>query len=179
VKVFLVAVVLLIAAAGCGSDHKRIVGPDPAPAYSVPSSPLAVLDNLSLAYSSRDSTECKLLYDDNYVGTSTDQSDGSSLTFSKANEVGHVGALAKIHSITTVLLQFPPGLTRFTDAGDPPGWATIQVLNLNLVIEDSPTSLYLNNSGEMNEFKFVPTTPAADSPTDTTWKIIRWTEIKN
>jgi hypothetical protein len=177
VKAFLVGVALLIALAGCGD--KKVTGPAPGPGPPLPSTPINILTILSIAYSHRDTTECKLLYDDNYVGTSTDQSDGSSLTFSKANEVGHVGALARNHLITTVLLQFPPGLTRFTDAGDPPGWATIQVLNLNLVIEDSPTSLYLNNSGEMNEFKFVPTTPAADSPTDTSWKIIRWTEIHN
>jgi len=46
-------------------------------------------------------------------------------------------------------------------------------------IDDNPTSLFTQAIGDLNEFKFEPTTPATGSPTDTTWKIIRWTEIHN
>ncbi len=177
-KAFLIAVILLIAIAGCGG--KKTTGPDSVrgPQYLLSSTPQNVLINLQLSYSGRDTTEYKTLYDDNYVGTSTDQLDGSALNFTKSDEVGHVSALARHTSITNVSLTLPPSLLRFTDGVDPPGWATVQFapgVGFNVEINDTPSSLYMT-SNTTNEFKFIPTTPAAGSPTDTTWKIVRWTE---
>jgi len=68
---------------------------------------------------------------------------------------------------------------RFTDVGDPPGWATILVANPRIEIDDQPVSYSIDPSAETMQFKFVPTTPDSTSPTDTTWKIIRWFEAKN
>jgi len=178
VKVFLTAVILLIAIAGCGG--KKTTGPAGLPQQYLPlSTPSNVLINMSLAYSARDTTEYAALFDSAYAGVSTDQSDGSVLNFTKSDEAQHISALARHTSITTVRLQLPPSLLRFTDGVDPPGWATVQFapgVGFNVEIDDTPSSLYLT-SNTTNEFKFVPTTPAAGSPTDTTWKVIRWTEI--
>ena len=72
-KAFIVAVVLLIAVAGCGKDKKITgPGPGPGPTYAVPSTPYRVLSNLTVAYSRLDSTQYKALFDDNYAGTSLD-----------------------------------------------------------------------------------------------------------
>jgi hypothetical protein len=180
VKAFLVAVVLLIALAGCGD--KKVTAPILVPQYLPPSTPQNVLMNLQLAYSSRDSTEYKALFDDNYVGTSLDNSGGSpvTLTFYKSDEAAHISALAHRSSITQVALLYPRYLYRFTDGGDPAGWATIQMSQgFQVQIDDNPTSLFTPAIGDLNEFKFESTTPATGSPTDTTWKIIRWTEIHN
>jgi len=172
----------LVLAAGCGDKKRTIVGPEHQPAlYPILSSPQNALAAMVLSYQRRDSTETKLIYDDAYQGTSVDQTDPSPvvLRLYKADEVRHVVALAKRVTITGVSIMFPPVLERFTDAGDPPGWATILVANPRIEIDDQPVSYSTASSGETMEFKFVPTTPDSTSPTDTTWKIIQWFELKN
>jgi hypothetical protein len=47
---------------------------------------------------------------------------------------------------------------------------------MTLEINDNPTT-YSLLSAETFEFKFIPFTPDSTSPTDTTWKIVRWTEL--
>jgi len=141
--------------------------------------PFAVLEALSTAYAAKDSEEVKLLYDhDNYRGSSTDNTDGTTLPFTWANEVDHVTTLGHHPEITSVVLTFPPSLVRFDDLNDPPGWATIQIISdMHVEVNTNATTSYaLFGSGETITFKFVPKTPDASSPTDTTWKIIRWTE---
>ena len=177
-KAFIVAVAMLVAMAGCGKD-KKITGPIPGPGYAVPSTPFDVLHNLSLAYSSRDSSKYKAAFDNAYLGTSFDNSGGTIDTFYRFNEAQHISALARSNSITNVTLQFPPSMVRFSDAADPPGWATVQFgpgSGFNVEIDDSPSGYFLSRNVS-EEFKFVPTAPDSTSPTDTTWKIIRWTEI--
>jgi len=88
----------------------------------------------------------------------------------------HIDALARSFSIANVSLAFPPSMVRETDGGDPPGWATIRLQNVLIEINDSPSSYHVIPSGTQ-EFKFEPTTPSALSPTDTTWHIVRWTEL--
>ena len=172
------AVVLPVLITGCGNDNAvRPQRPNPKPlTYIVSSTPHAVLYNLQLAYTRRDTTEYKSLFDDNYVGTSFDPSVPGQYTFSKQDERLHILALARTTSITSIYLTFPPVLTRETDISDPPGWTIMHMTGVQLEINDSPTSLQLDQSQSM-EFKFSPTTPDSTSPTDTTWKIVRWTEF--
>ena len=173
-----VALALVCLISGCiFSPRQKPPVVIPPPDYPKLINPFAVLDALELAYGARDSNEVKLLYDKDYLGTSTDRSDGSVLNFTKAEEVEHVAALARHTSITHVFLKFPPNKTRFSDGADPPEWATIQMSQgVNLQIDDSPTSYYLT-SGVITEFKLIPKTPDASSSTDTTWSIIKWNEI--
>ena len=167
------------------SPKKRDVDPPPQkPVYAIPASPEIALTNYLKAYESRDSTQMKLIYDEAYTGWSIDQTQptGSQRAdFTKADEVAHVAALARAPSISNVSLDFGSSLTRSTDLGDPPGlgWATIQTSFVRLEISDSPTSTSLVTSGETIAFKFSPKTPDSTSPTDTTWKIVQWSEFYN
>ena len=172
------AVVLLIALAGCGGN--KLIPPSPGPKYLPSSTPLNVLRNMQIAYSTRDSTAYDSLFDAAYVGTSIDNTPPGPmlLSLTKADEVQHIGALARQISISSVRLQFPPTLLRSRDVSDPQGWATIQLNSLILEIDDTPATLSIGNSESM-EFKFIPTAPAPGSPTDTTWHIVRWIEIAN
>ena len=178
----LAVVVLAIAGTlvGCGKD--KIVEPPlrrPGP-YPIIFTPYNVLDALRIAYQLRDSIEINLLYDDNYQGSSVDPADplAATLTFGKYDEVRHVAKLAhtKIFSISLVMAN---GLQRFTDPSDPPGWATINNPFSTLEITDSVTTYQVNFSAESTQFKFIPHMPDPSSPTDTTWKMVRWTEVKN
>ena len=146
------------------------------PVYPKLISPTNVLEALALAYSKRDSTEMKLIYDVNYAGSSFDPKTLAQLPFTKTDEVRHVEKLYASGSITSVALTFPSVRLRFTDSADPPGWATIQLQNVTVEINDSPTSYNLLAS-ETFEFKFIPFIPDTTAPTDTTWKIVRWTEL--
>lgn len=165
--------------AGCGKK-RHLFDPIP-PRYLVLSSPANVLLALAKAYTSRDSAEYKLLFHDSYQGTSLDQRDPSPypLTFTKADEAQHIAALARDPSLMGVDLQLVASLVRFTDAGDPTGWATIQNPIARLSILGFPDSYTITPAEETIEFRFIPKTPDSASPTDTTWKIIRWTEIAN
>jgi hypothetical protein len=166
---------LLGALTGCGSDNP--VNPQPpGPKYLASSTPQNTLENLRRAYTTRDSTGYDSLFDAGYVGTSYDPSNLNPLTFTRADEKRHVAALAHATSVTSVLLYFPPTVIRETDGADPPGWATISMQNMQLSIEDTPSSLNLVPGGTW-EFKFAPTTPSVGSPTDTTWHVVRWTEL--
>ncbi len=170
---------LLLAFAGCGKKH-RVLRPVSGPRYPVLSSPANVLAALAIAYSSRDSVEYKLLFHDNYQGSSLDQGNPlpQLLTYTKADEARHIAALAKSTTVSSVDLQLVPMLYRFTDMGDLPGWATISNPVFRLSIFDGPETYEIIPSEELMEFKFIPRTPDSTSPTDTTWKIIRWTEVR-
>ena len=176
--------VLLFILSGCiFSPKKRDVDPpQPKPTYAIPDYPTTALDNYRQAYESRDTTQMKLVYDDLYTGWSIDQTQptGSQRAdFTKADEVAAVARLARRPSITSVSLQFSGNLTRSTDLGDPPGWATIQTTFVGLSINDSERNItyLLVTSGETLEFKFKPKTPDSTSPTDTTWQIVQWSEF--
>jgi len=143
-----------------------------------PSSPQVVLQNLVLAYNSRDSLETKLLYDAQYQGTSTTASLVVS-TFTKADEVAHVKHLHDDPNIINVMLDLGPASTwqRMPgQASDPPGWAVIPVTYHLVRISDIASgSLYETGPSQM-EFTFKPT---VTSPGDTTWTVVRWTEVAN
>ena len=180
-RVFLaIAVALVFGAGGCGED--KVLSPfPPARIYPQPLNPASVMDALRIAYGRRDTTEIKLLYDDAYQGTSIDQTDPvpASLNFTKADEVSHVSALAHDASLLHVSLILSNNMIRFSDLADPPGWATIQNPVLSVEVSSASASHQVDATQESMEFKFVPHTPDATSQTDTTWKIVRWTEVKN
>jgi hypothetical protein len=148
--------------------------------YLKPMSPEAVLQNLQLAYKHRDPAAYDTLFDQLYTGSSIDQSDPDSVkqySFAKADEVKHIWALSRTTTITDIQLELMPTLRRYTDAGDPPGWAVIQNPIYSLSIVDGPSTFNIARDKETIEFHFKPKTPDSSSPTDTTWTIVRWTEI--
>lgn len=162
---------------GCGDDNP--VKPGQQPKYLDSSTPQNVLFNLVRAYTSRDSAGYDSLFDAAYAGTSIDNSDpGPPLSFTKADEMLHIGALARTATISNVALTFGPNPIRFTDSGDSAGWASVQATNPAIIIVDGPDAFF-TGPNEFMLFKFRPTTPAPGSPTDTTWKIVRWSEVVN
>jgi len=165
---------------GCIFSPKKGVGGgiEPPPVYLANITPEAVLTNLAKAYAARDSIEFKLLYDDKYTGETIDQTNpGSplSLPFTKADEVGHISGLAHKTTVASVELQLK-ALVRQDDAGQGYGWALFQNPVASLTVFDTPTSWTITPDAETIEFHLIPT-PDSSSPTDTTWKIIKWTEV--
>lgn len=158
------------------TDKCKNCGTQP-PIYPKLINPFTVLDALKLAYAARDSNEVKLIYDKGYQGVSFNPTTLDQLTFTKTDEIRHIQALYRTTSITSVDLSFPPSLVRTTASSDLPGWATITVQGMSVQINDSPTTYNLRPN-ETFEFKFIPTAPDSTSETDTTWKIVRWTELQ-
>jgi len=164
---------------GCGSDDGGDILKPPPPGYPERTTPQNVLTALTMSYQNRDSTEYKSLYDSSYVGTSTNLNDppGTQVTtFYFSNEVAHIAALARSTTIVSVILDF--GLrttwTRLpSDDVAHPEWAVMQVNNVRFEIYDGPT-LYSGQTINPMTFAFNPTVTA---PSDTTWRIVRWTEI--
>ncbi len=151
-------------------------------AYPALTSPQAVIQAMVLAYVRRDAAETGLVYDGAYQGLSVDLtaiSPNDTLAFTKADEVAHVAGLGRLGGGTTVSCELYPSLARFRDGADPPGWATIQNPLGAIEVNDGPTTYHVDPSTLTMEFKFAPATPDSTSPTDTTWKIVRWLEVKN
>ena len=154
--------------------------------YPALSSPQSVLSALSIAYSHRDSTETKALYDSSYVGTSEDLNDPpwmTPLSFSYSDEVGHVAALARSPTISSVSLNFgPQGSWTRLESNDPshPEWAVIQIAGSSFYVEctDGDNTWQAGGMNEFLEFMFKPSTPESTSPTDTLWRIVRWRESR-
>jgi len=166
---------LLGALTGCGDDNPA-KPPNLQPIYVPSSTPQNTLQNLVQAYTHRDSTGYDSLFDASYAGTSYEPVTMNPLTFTKADEARHINSLAQTATISGISLNFPPVLNRDTDAADPPGWATISIPYFTLEIIDAVNSRIVI-PGETMEYKFAPTAPSVGSPTDTTWHIVRWTEL--
>jgi hypothetical protein len=166
---------------GCGKDNPAKPNPGPVP-YLPLSTPQNVLSNLVRAYTSRDSVEYKLLYDDAYLGISRDAVfyPVTIDSFSKNDEARHISALARALDVVHVDLDFGPSSTwtRFPYAGGNPDWATILVHNPRVAIFLGSGDDFQVSGVDLFEFSFAPTTPAPASPTDTTWQIVRWTEVR-
>jgi hypothetical protein len=176
VTAFLVAVAM----AGCGrSKCVNCESPPPLPfEYPALDTPQHVVLNVKYAWERRDSVRTRELYDDTYQGTSTDP-DGT-LNFSKNQEVAAVWAIGKSQDVLSVSFTLRPETTwlRLSYPTDPAGWTAIQLQGVNILVDDVTKGTLVASSSSFFEFKFKPTLDAA-SPTDTTWKIVRWTEIKN
>jgi hypothetical protein len=170
----------LLPMVGCIFDPPRDPPkpPDTTP-YPILSTPENVLVAMRMAYQRRDSVEYASLFDSSYVGLSVDQANPGGtlrLDFTRDDEQHHMGRLNRRTSIISCDFDLGPGFIRFTDVNDAP-WATIQTTTATLEINDSPNAYILVSSNETIEFKFKPKTPAPSSTTDTTWQIIKWTEI--
>jgi len=162
---------------GCGDNNPVI--PVLQGKYLASSTPQNLLENLRRAYTSRDSVGYDSLFDATYAGQTIDNAQpGPPLTFTKADESLHIRALARSTTITSIVLSFGANPIRYTDAGDSTGWTSMQVLNPAVGVADG-TTLVFTGANDIMVFKFRPTTPASGSPTDTTWKIVRWMEIKS
>jgi hypothetical protein len=172
------ACLLFGAMAGC-SDNP--VKPLPSgPKYLASSTPQNTLENLRRAYTTRDTTGYDSLFDAAYAGTSIDERDPSPTLkmFTKADESLHIRALARSR-VSKIVLQFPPSMTRTTDGADPPGWATIPLSFVFLEVSDDASGTdWITDPFATMEFKFQPTSPSPGSPTDTTWHIVRWSEVQ-
>jgi len=180
-KYVIVTVIAAAVVAGCGDDHvTRPNIPTPSP-YPVLLNPYAVLDALRIAYQNKDTLEMKVLYHDQYDGTSIDNTDAvpTLLHFTKADEVAHVVALARSTAIGSITVFAAPNSQRYDDSADPVGWATIDNPYMTIEISDATATHLVDVAHIAMKFKFIPTTPAPSSSTDTTWKIIRWTEVRN
>ena len=155
------------------------MGPQQGIGYLALTTPENTLVTMIRAYAKRDTTELALVYDDAYQGTSRDAGDWSpvTLSFSKRDEIEHVAMLARTPSVTSVSVALNPVLRRYSDGADPAGWATLENPIRAVEIRDGPTLYNVYFSYETVTYTFVPTTPDATSPTDTTWKIIRWSEV--
>jgi hypothetical protein len=170
-----------ITVAGCGDNHESPPKAPPGPQSVIRSTPENALKQLEYVYTKRDSTGIKALYDSTYAGTSTDETalPGSQvLNFTYADEVEHVAAMARAREISSVILSFGT-LTRLpSNDVSHPEWATIQIAGSNMSLEiDALDAVELHASGISESFSFKPTTPDSTSPTDTTWKIVRWSEL--
>jgi len=181
---FLAAMIL----SGCGDSNNPAKPPPAAPvAYMMRSTPQNVLHNLEIAYSHMDSSEYKGLYDSSYVGTSQDLNDPPGtmpLSFTYSDEVGHVAALRRSPTISSVSLEL--GQTSSwnrLESSDPshPEWAAIQIAgtSFDIQVTDGYNTVQASGSHEFFEFLFKPSAPEYLSPTDTLWQIVRWTETRS
>jgi len=142
---------------------------------------------MSMAVGNRDSVVTASVYADEYQGSSIDMTDPNAVTlqFTKGDEVRVVGAMAMSSSITFVKMDLyvQASWLQTHDAGDPPGWATIQIPSYRIQINDLIEGDYLvqapsSGISQIFEYTLKPTTPDSSSPTDTTWTIVRWTESR-
>ena len=146
--------------------------------YEVPAYPVNVLQNLRQAYTAKDTAAYRACFDERkgfYVGTTQDvvhQTPVDTLYFT--DEAAHIAALYRSTAIAD--LQLVPFPVRRADSEDPT-WALIQNPIQSLKIDDGQNSYVVTPSNETIEFHFIPKTPDSTSPSDTTWKIIRWTEV--
>ena len=179
-----ICVPILLLLSGCIFSPKRGTGGGPPrPKYEPLATPENVLIDLSRAYSSKDSNEVKLLYHNDYTGTTIDQSNPLSILhfdFTKADEVGHVAGLARNIAVFFVDLELSPLLAtlklRYHDAGDPPGIETVQRPITRLAVYDDQNRWEVPLDKDYIEFKFIAKTPDSSSLTDTTWQIYKFTE---
>jgi hypothetical protein len=143
-----------------------------------PTSPSNVLRNLVGAYVRRDSIETELVYDENYTGTSNAPGEPQS-TFKRTDEVRHVGALKLSTNIVGVYLdlgEYQIWQRRPGNAGDPAGYAIINIPASKVAIDDVGSGTYWESLDRFLEYTFKPTVHA---PGDTTWTVIGWTEVAN
>ena len=173
---------------GCGSSTGRRIIDPPVFVYPDQSTPKHTVLRMAAAVVRRDSVMTDSVYADDYEGTSIDLRDPSpeTLTFTKADEIGAVGAMARSSSIISVVMDLglPAGWNEIHYASDPPGWIAVQIPAYSIYVNDTVQGEYQTQSpapGEtiLFELTLKPITPAPSSPTDTTWTIVRWVESRD
>ena len=170
--------------AGCGDDETTMGPAKPKPTAQL-ASPTITLQMLQQAYEARDSVTTALVYDTGYQGTSTDLNDppgSQTITFTRAQEISHVGALKRSTSVTGVTcdLGTAQSWTRLaSDDVSHPEWAMIQIPggNIRIEIADGASILQAGGPSDLMSFYFAGT-PDQTSPTDTLWKVVRWNETR-
>jgi hypothetical protein len=181
------AVLLSLLLAGCFGSGSNPVKPKASGpvSYPVPSTPQKALTALRMAYQERDSVEYrKMLWFPGYQGTSYDTSQtGTRMagTFTWSDEVNSIQHFAQDSQVTAVSLDF--GLEAQwarTDPMDPnaePGSAEIVIHSPKLEIDYTDPSKDMGiGYSETMIFRFAPSTPASESPTDTLWTVSAWYE---
>jgi hypothetical protein len=162
---------------GCGKDDGPVkpVVPITPRIYHIPSAPESTVLNYAIAWERRDSTMIDTVLTDDYAGTSVDMTDPSPamLTFTRADEVRAVGGIALDPNVSRVIVDLGTAWTLFSEPGDPPGWMTLQITAATISIRY--TSYNDLSTHSTLEFKLKPIASGADS----TWKIIRWSEVHN
>lgn len=162
------------------SPERKEPKPKPPIEYLAPTFPQNVLQNLIMAYVESDSIQTKIVYDEFYEGTSIDPSAPIPLfNFTRANEVSHVKNLHDDPNIVSIFLDLgAPGTWERLggNASDPPGWAIIPIPSQKIRIEDIARFTIWESVNRVIEYTFKPT---VSSPGDTTWTVVRWTEIAN
>jgi hypothetical protein len=169
---------LALCVLGCGHD-KILRPPEPVPIYPDPDSPQNAVLIYKTAWERRDSVAVMAILDPSYQGTSVDQTDPSSgtLLFSRHDEVRVVEGMLVDPEIINVVVDLRAQATWIRSAyeSDPPGWATIAIPNPRVEVTTT-VNTYVTGMILM-EFKLKPT-PISGSTTDTTWAIVRWTEVR-
>ena len=170
----------MLALGGCIFSPAKGKGKIDPPIYEANRFPESVLRNLVKAYTNKDSTEYKSLFDESYEGTSIDQLDPTPqlLNLRKADEAQHISGLAR-STVSSITIQLRANFGQFHDAGDPVGWATIQDPFITFRIYDLQDVWVIVPPVEGTNratFKFIP---SATSPSDTTWKIVRFIETRS
>jgi hypothetical protein len=178
--VFLSAAVLAFALGGCGNDDKVVTGGGGAIAI-LPTTPQNTLLLMVEAYVGRDSVATEGIYDVAYEGTSTDLASPTPAVYNLTwfDEKHHVAVLKNNPNIANISVQLgsqtawrrlPP------EAGDPQDWAVLQIDRANIQITDVSSGFLYQAQNNKMLYTFIPTVAA---PGDTTWKIVRWTEVRN
>lgn len=176
----LLAILGIVVAVGCGIlDPKKDHKPPPPPfQYPDLKTPQHVLENVALVWAKRDSVRVGDLYASDYLGSSTDATDNSVLTFTRDNEIAVIAGLRRDVSITNVIMDFKAEstwtLTTYPTT-DPPGWIAIDLPpGVTITVDKGVIGSEVAQTATFLEFKFRPTAIAG---TDTTWGIVRWTEV--
>jgi hypothetical protein len=172
-----VAALLASSLAGCDSSTGPPPPPPPPPfQYPAPNSPGSALLIYKYAWELKDTVQVASILADDYQGSSTDQGDGITLTFTKADEVRALGGLTRDASVISVDVELgsPSTWHRFTYSSDPAGWATLLVANPRISMSRTLDEFMTGSSNTM-EFTFRPVSIAG---TDTTWSLVRWSEIQ-
>lgn len=186
VILLLVALAALAAMSGCifSPDKKEPRKTGTPLQYLKPISPRSALENLVAAYKNRDSVQTAVVYANDYTGTSTDPSLPTQIpAFTRTDEIRHVGRLKLDPNIVSVFLDL--GATNTWQelpgyASDPPEWKIIPINNQTVRIEDISRATTWQSQNQVIEYTFKPTAvPGAPAAEDTTWTVVRWTEIAN
>ena len=133
-----------------------------------------------VAWEDRDSTRIDSVLAADYQGVSTDLESGTPevLTFTKSDEIRAVHNMKNDTHISNVTVDLGPSSswTRTSSVSDPPEWAVMIINAFTILVQENAGSdMAVNSTHTSMEFKLKPTV----SGTDTTWQIIRWSEVHN
>lgn len=141
---------------------------------------------MQTAWESRDSVRIDSVYAIEYQGSSLDQGDPNSgtLRYAKSDEVRVVGEMARSLEIVAVDMNLSsPSTWFFThNASDPPGWVTVTIRFFTITVDLSNMTTHRASTADRTDLWLFDFTlkpiPDSASPTDTTWQVVRWNEVR-